>query len=333
MSGPSWSLVVTLTGPAELAVPFVAHHLDTGAQRIHVYLDRPDPALQALLAAEPRCLPVLCDDAYWKARRGRRGRPEGLVSRQLTNAEHARSVTGSDWIIHLDSDEFLYEMQPLAAALAEVPAGTDWLHIPNVERVFLAGTTPETVFDGLFRSHVTPPRAAEAIWGDVAPFLRNGLAAYVGGKIGIRRSSPLKMGLHSAATGTEGEAPPPAHPARGVAVRHVDGWTPRHWTRKIQSLRDRVALSGHKGGHRGRQEQIAWFGRTSDPAERLDLYRRLHVLDESRAAALRAAGALHDMPLDPRPAIARHFPQVAFSWSPADVDALQAAPAAAAPAG
>lgn len=324
MAGPGWSLVVTLTGPAELALPFVAHHLETGAARIHVYLDRPDPALMAALATRPRCVAVLCDDAYWTARRGRRGRPDGLVARQLANAEHARAVSDSDWIVHLDSDEFLYEMRPLADVLAEVPPGTDWLHIPNVERVRLAGADAGTVFGGLFRSHVAP-RAAAEIWGPDAEFLRDGMAAYVRGKIGIRRTCALKMGLHAAATGTEGEAPPPPHAARGIAVRHVDGWTALHWTRKIQALHDRAAQSGRKGGHRGRQAQIAWFGRTPDPAARLDLYRRLHVLDAGRAAALRAAGALHDMPLDPRPALARHFPQTVFSWLPADVDALIAA--------
>lgn len=326
MSGPGWSLVVTLAGPLALAAPFVAHHLETGAERIHVYIDRPDPELAAALAAVPRCVAVTCDAAYWTARRGRRGRPDGLVGRQIANAEDARGVSESDWLVHLDSDEFLYEMRPLSDALAEVPAGIDWLHIPNVERVLLAGQPARTVFDGLFRSHVTPPRAAEAIWGAEAPFLRNGLAAYVGGKIAIRRQSPLKMGLHAATTGIEGAPPPPAHEARGIAVRHVDGWTPLHWTRKIQALHDRVAQSGRKGGHRGRQEQIAWFGRTPDPAARLDLYRRLHVLDAERAAALRAAGALHDMALDPRPALVRHFPQLALSWSPAEVDALLAAP-------
>jgi hypothetical protein len=323
---PTWSVVVTLKGPAEMAVPFVAHHLETAALCVHVYLDAPDPALESLLAAHPRCQVTVCDDAYWQARRPRKGRPGVIVARQIVNAEDARARSDADWIVHLDSDEFLHEAVPLGAELAAVPADMDWLRLQNVERVFAPGVTAQTIFDGVWRSPLRGPRQAARIWGDDARFLRDGFSAYLVGKIAIRRTSPLHMRLHTARWPDSAAQPdgklPPFRVARDVHVRHLNGWTPLQWSAKLMLL---VETGRADNGHDGRQAQIAYVRDTADPALRAGLYDRLHRLDAGRAAALHKAGALHDMPLDPRPAIARHFPQIAFSYSLADFDARQRA--------
>ena len=333
MKKPSWSVVVTLKGPPEMAVPFVAHHLDSAAVRVHVYLDAPDPALEALLAAHPRCMVKVCDAAYWHDKRPHKGRPDVIVARQITNAEDARALSEADWIVHLDSDEFLYEAVPLADELAAVPADIDWLRLQNVERVFAPNASPETIFDGVYRSPLKGPRQVSRIWGEDGRFLRDGFSAYVVGKIAIRRHSPLRMRLHTARW-PEGDAPPgtgdgkgkgnlpPFRLAEGVKVRHLNGWTPLQWISKLMLL---VDTGRTDNGHDGRQAQIAYVRETPDPGLRAGLYDRIHRLDAGRARALRKAEALHDMPLDPRPAIARHFPQSAFSYRVADFDALQRA--------
>lgn len=312
----SWALVTTFRGPAAMVLPVVAHHLELGACEVHLYLDAPVPDLPAALAAEPRVRITLCDEAHWQALR-RGGRPDNVVARQLANAEQARTRSQADWLLHLDADEFLHADAPPGEILGALPAGEGWAKIPNVERVLPPGTVADSLFAGAFRLPLRPQQA-RAIWGEDARFLRFGLAAYTTGKVAIRPRAPWRLRLHWARdpAAPEEAAPPPHRVIEGMRVLHLDGWTPLHWTAKLLRFVD----LGLEGGHAGRREQIAHVAAGGGPAG-LALFDRLHRLTPPRARALRRAGGLRAFPFDPRPAVARLWPEALAAFGPAAFDA------------
>lgn len=326
----SWALVATVKGESEVILPFVAHHLQSDCEAIHLYLDGPDPRLAALLAPLDRVRVTICDAAWWAAFGGR---PDGLVRRQMTNCGAARRATRSEWLIHIDSDEFLIGAdggppapRPELAALE--PGRTDWARIPHLERVLRQGQVQTGLYDGLFRDQVRDPALARRIYGGDLPFLNRGFSGHVRGKTALRVRSALMPALHHATrpgqtgrTIPDAELPPFAV-LTGTRMLHFDGWTARHWTAKL--------LGRHSwGNHRPRLRQTAYLAEAATEAERLALFERLQCVGPERERALREAGLMHDIGFDPGPALAAAFPGLDLSLSAADFDRRRAA----APAG
>ena len=195
----TWSLVTTMLGVPETILPCIAHHLQSDAVRLHIYLDAPLPRIEAALAGHPRCVVTVCDGAHWARRPG--GRPDGVVRRQMANVEHARQNSDSDWLVHVDSDEFLVATDPaqplvLGAELARVPAGHDWVRIAPLERVMPPTPEPQSIFDGMFRAASTDAALIAAAYGRGAQYLQRGLSGHSRGKIGFRRKTRLRVRLH-----------------------------------------------------------------------------------------------------------------------------------------
>lgn len=326
-----WSIVATVRGEPEAVLPFVAHHLQGDCAAIHLWLDGAQPALAALLAPlAPRVRLTTCDDAWWAARGGRPGTVSG---RQIANLAAARRDVATEWLIHIDSDEFLIapDGAPPApgAELARLVAGeTDWARFPHHERVLWRGVPQAGLFDGVFRGRIADPALARRIYGADAAFLNQGYAGHARGKIALRTRSPLLAAIHQAArpgqpyrrTLPEAELPRFAMLA-SIGMLHFDGWTARHWVKKLQ-LRE-------PGGHPGRQRQVRWIAEAESDAARLALHERLQCLDPAREAALRAAGALRERGFDPAPAIAAAFPGLHLSLSAPEFDRRRAECAAA----
>uniref|UniRef100_UPI0035691549 glycosyltransferase family 2 protein n=1 Tax=Phaeovulum sp. TaxID=2934796 RepID=UPI0035691549 len=194
-----WSIVSTMHGVPETVLPCIAYHLKSDAERIHIYLDTPLPEIEAALASNPRCVVTVCDDAYWAARPA--GRPNNLVPRQNANVAHARSASDSDWLVHIDSDEFLVAADPatplaLGTELARVPKEHDWVRILPMERVLPPAPEPKTIFDGVFRSRTDDTALIAAAYGEGAPFLFRGLSGHVRGKIAFRRETRFRVRIH-----------------------------------------------------------------------------------------------------------------------------------------
>lgn len=323
----SWSIVTTLRGAPATVVPFIAHHLATDAAGIQVYLDDDDPVLIALLAPLPRVSVTVCDDAYWAAA-PRRGRPAMIVPRQLANIRHARRRTRTEWLVHIDMDEFLVPdgpgAAPLSAELAALPAGIDWARIRNLERIQSRDRPQRTVFDGFFREQAPTPEIEAEIYGRDRRFFNHGFSGYIRGKIALRVGSALGMGLHNGTfPGQSGpnlpeSALPPFRVIEGTRLLHFDGWTALHWTAKLIRHLDHVRAGT---GHGGRRQQFEFIRRVTDPARRLGLFDRLQRVTPEREAALRAHGLLRTFDFDPRPAIEAVFPGGGWSFDAADFDA------------
>lgn len=119
----SWSLVATVKAPEDKVLAFAAHHLSLGADHLWLYFDDPDQPIPDPLAHHPRVTVSLCDAAHWT--RVGKARPPQHQNRQTQNARFTyREKVSSDWIVHIDVDEFILTPRPIAAILDEAPAET-----------------------------------------------------------------------------------------------------------------------------------------------------------------------------------------------------------------
>ena len=326
-----WSLVSTMHGVPETILPCIAHHLQSDADVLHIYLDTPNPTVEAALATQPRCLLTVCDEAYWSTHS--KGRPDGVVRRQMANLRHAKRNGTSDWLVHVDSDEFLVSANPetalsLGAELSRLPDHHDWARIRPLERVLPAGVTPETIFDGCFRDVTTDPSLITAVYGDAAPFLHKGLSGHTRGKIAFRRATRLKPRLHDAvfppAPGTRLPATlpdtdlPPFSTLAGTRLLHFNGWTNLHWQSKLMRFVEAGKTTGHNGGRRA---AIGFLAANTDRDARQRLYDRVHRLSQDGQALLHGHGVLRLHPFSPEILTRRTFPTVDLDFSVEAFDA------------
>lgn len=325
---PTWSLVSTMHGIPETVLPCIAHHLRTDARNLHIYLDRPNPGIEGALAGHPRCIVTVCDEAYW-ARRPK-GRPAGLGRRQLANLRHAIRHADSDWLVHLDSDEFLVAhphgaVPNLSAELSRIPASHDWARIAPLERVLPQGQAQQGIFDGIFRA-ATPSTDLPAIYGAASGFLTKGLSGHTRGKIAFRRNTvhvprihELVQNGHEGRRGSGRKADlPPFTRLAGTRLLHFEGWTPLQWVSKLLRFIEDERISHHNGG---RTAAITYMRNHASAADRLSLFDAVQRLSPEGIAHLRNSGLLRSDPFDPTAATAATFPNIAFDFSVAAFDA------------
>ena len=182
---PTWGIVATVDEPPQLVAAFAAHHLALGAAEIHLYLDRPDPEVQRLLAGLDGVRVTVCDEQYWAASPlGRR--PPLPMGRQRQNANHAYARAGTDWLLHCDADEFVRSADKIERRMAKAPAGVAFLQLKMLERVRLADGMAG-IFDGIFRRPgMGFEQWGEEVYGRFAKFLHSGITGHAGCRTGMR---------------------------------------------------------------------------------------------------------------------------------------------------
>ncbi|MEI6099242.1 MAG: glycosyltransferase family 2 protein [Alphaproteobacteria bacterium] len=327
-SSGKWSIVSTMRSTPELVAAFVAHHMQTEALGIHIYLDEADPEVEALLAPlAPRVITRVCDAAYWAGTPFGK-RPDLIVRRQVFNAGDARKTTEAGWLVHIDSDEFLQQTEQdgattLGAELAAVPGDIHWARIGHLERVFERDTQPVSIFDGVFRRRIGNHEVVEEIYGVGSSFLRFGYSGYFVGKTATRVNSQVQMHLHGTLwPGQKGKVPdterPPFVVLAGTQLLHFDGLTPLQW---IAKLLRRVDNNRVDDGCKARRAQMHFMKDATSVAERLSLFELIQTLPRDKIEHLLKIGLMTDRPFDPSPAIAKVFPDRQFSFLIADFDA------------
>ena len=317
----SWAIVATVDEPLELLVAFTCHHLHLGASEVWLYLDRPDPAALAELAAIPGCRPVTCDDAYWRSL-GRR-RPAGINRRQVVNAAHAYENTGAAWLGHLDSDEFLMPEPGFLHELANVPLEFAGLHIANVERAWLGQVGTSSIFEGLFRvAAPLDPALAQRLFGPALDFTDHGFSAHVFGKSFARTGLPIRMGIH---------APRPQQDATAdrlfiaesqqAVICHYDGLTRQHWIDKIKRYHATGMYPVFRRGDGHRHNQIRHVASNSDDALAVhQLHDLLKLVTEAQYQDLSDHACLRAIAIDPPAAVAGLLGRRDLDFTPAYFD-------------
>ncbi|MDZ4393649.1 glycosyltransferase family 2 protein [Cypionkella sp.] len=313
-----WSVVATVSEPAPLVAAFVAACVVRGATEVHLYLDTPQPALEAALAGVPGCVLIRCDAAYWRALP--EGRPWAPSDRQRYNLQGAYDNSRVDWLLHIDADEFLSRGGDVAAALAALPASCLVAQVPVVERVYLTAPDPDDIFDGVFRRPNPLPLQAQvdAIDGAVAPFLRQGMTGYPSSKAFFRTGRGLQTDIHSARNVTLADI----SPLQGWQLHHFDGLTLQSWIGKRQRvIAQQPGWRSFAPARCAQLQAIAAEGATQD--EHAALYLAIKQLSPARAAALAALDLITPGDLDLRGDLARVFPGLGFDLSVAGFDGCE----------
>ena len=189
MDRPRWGLVATLKAPAVDILNFAAYHLELGADRLFLYLDAPDRALQAQLGAHPRIRVLHTDDAYW-SRDGRK-RPRKHQVRQSRNADHAYAdAEGLDWLAHIDVDEFIWPDRSVAQALARQPTHRWVVRMrPHEALAPPSGedSDPELIwFKGYVPADGARDRVSSRLYPGFGAFLKGGFLSHLQGKVFVR---------------------------------------------------------------------------------------------------------------------------------------------------
>jgi hypothetical protein len=195
----SWSVVSTIKAPEEKVLAFAAHHLSLGAEHLWLYFDDPETPIPAALADHPRVTVTLCDEAHWI--RVIKKRPPQHQNRQTHNARLTyRARVKTDWIVHIDVDEFILAPRPIAAILDDVAPEEVALKLEPFEAMH-DPLLPDDIytsreFRGALRHEHWPRRRAAL--GAYRKVIRDGLLSHSVGKMMYRTRVPgLVPRLHA----------------------------------------------------------------------------------------------------------------------------------------
>lgn len=306
----TWAVVMTAKEPAQLVLANVGWHLGTGASEVHVYLDDPDDPVADLLADVPGAIATRCDEAHWRATAPMKRRPDSHRRRQGLNAGQAMARAGTDWLVHLDADEFLWQDRPLGEEMAVVRELDCELHFAVHERLFPRGAPVPSIFSGQFRSSTKGLNRRSdgvdndaVIFGELAPVLHNGLLAHSAGKHAAPTGSDFRPGLHWSFRG-KGRDRAQRYHSTSTRLLHFDGLTRLHWLSKLIRYRDvnpdLIKLPPHRLAQIAAYQDIA-----GDPAALAAFHRDLREPEAAALDRLRAFGLLFEQPFDPAPTIER----------------------------
>lgn len=296
---PTWAVVTTVDEPSALVAAFAAHHLAQGASKVHLFLDKPDPEAQAMLAKLPGCEVTVCDAAYWATSK-RGSRPGQHTNRQVQNARRVYAACDADWLLHCDGDEFLRDGVMLRAELAHAPAKAMYMRLLVAERAYPRGAVGAQIFSGVFR-HELPdyPHNGPKVYGEMQAYFHYGLTGHKAGKALVRVGAGMQMGLHA-------PLGKPAHRAiRSTRLLHFDGLTRLHFTLKL--LRRAHEPPSHASNRHGTARSTQFLSlreSVADAALREALVSVLKALDRRQLQQLRGLGCLDEAEFDPRPVLA-----------------------------
>jgi hypothetical protein len=191
----SWAVVTTMKAPEEKVLAFAAHHLSLGADHLWLYFDDPGQLIPEPLTRHPRVTVTPCDDAHWQ-RVGKK-RPPQHQNRQTQNARLTyRARVTSDWIAHIDVDEFILPSRPIATILDDTPPDTIAMKLEPFEAMH-DPLLPDDIytsreFRGALRHEHWPRRRAAL--GHYRKVIRDGMLSHTVGKViyrtGIRGLLP-----------------------------------------------------------------------------------------------------------------------------------------------
>ena len=266
----SWSLVSTVKAPEEKVLAFAAHHLSLGADHLWLYFDDPEEPIPPALAEHPRVTVTLCDDDHW-VRVGKK-RPPQHQNRQTQNARLTyRERVTSDWIVHIDVDEFLLTQRPIATILDETSAETIAMKLEPFEAMH-DPLLPDDIytareFRGALRHEHWPRRRAAL--GPYRKVIRDGMLSHTVGKMIYRTRIPgLLPRLHAVMVDKEFVKTPDWQPE--MKLLHFHSQDKAAW---LAALPFRMT----KGAYQFRPELQAFLAEAS-PEETDKFYRRTQIL-------------------------------------------------------
>lgn len=242
---PTWGVVSTIKAPATDILNFVAHHLELGAHRVHVYIDEDNPQAREALSDHPKCRVTVTDAAYWAHRR--KGRPDAHQPRQTANATNCYNRNPQvDWLAHIDVDEFLWPSIPIPEQLAALPSDTRSARVHPIEA--LAPDPEDPPLEGQIwcKGHARQqgPRRAQTneIYPTYGEHLNGGFLSHVAGKVFVRTGlDKVSLRIHNAFFDRQQDPEPTRLDALHLVHLHAHSWA--HWQ---ETFRFRMAQGSYR---------------------------------------------------------------------------------------
>ena len=307
----SWGIVATIRAPLDDILRFAAHHIDLGADRLHLFLDEPNRRTVRVLRRHPKVEIRVCNDDYWQ-RRGRE-RPDKHQVRQSFNANFIYDQTNLDWLAHIDVDEFLWPASPICDLLEDIPPDIPAIRIRPIEA--LAG-------DGdLYKTQLPKGSDGLALAGVIYPkyggFVQGGFLSHVQGKLFVRKGLPnLKNRIHDLYQNNRLLPCKTEMTQIDLCHRHAPDWD--HW---LAHYRFRLERGSYQAGltpnlprERGglnKFELLSWIEAENGLDGLRDFYDEISAADPKILARLKEHGMLRHRPLDLDRKVAKHFPGTA----------------------
>lgn len=205
MGNGSWSVVSTIRAPEYQVNEFLEHYIGLGADKIYVFFDDEEYSAYDVNRFSGKVIPFICNEDYWASvykappMSHRKGRPDAVEIRQGVNALFAREIMHSEWILHVDIDEFIYVKKPVVEVLAAYPDNVFSVLLRTLEAVYdevkKPGQETHTVY---FKKSVHQKELLSNIYSDeLLSCATNGLWGTVIGKSFIRKHPEVKfMSVH-----------------------------------------------------------------------------------------------------------------------------------------
>jgi Glycosyl transferase family 2 len=209
----TWGIVATVNAPEDKVLAFVAHHLSLGAEHLWLYFDDPATPVPPALVSHPRVTVTLCDAAHWAA--VGKPRAEAHQHRQTLNARFTYRQARTDWLTHIDVDEFIHTSRPVAEVLDDAPHDAIAMKLEPYEAMH-DPMLPDDIytareFRGAIRHEHWPRRRAAL--GDYRKVIRDGMLSHTVGKVIFRTGiKGLLPKLHAVVLGGEFVKVPDWHP-------------------------------------------------------------------------------------------------------------------------
>ncbi|MBN9889743.1 glycosyltransferase family 2 protein [Salipiger abyssi] len=302
----NWGLVSTIRAPLPQIARFAAHHIELGAEALHIYLDAPEAETVAFLSRHPSIHITQCDAAYWQA--SGKPRMEAHQLRQAHNATRALRETADSlhWLGHIDVDEFLLPDRPVSGILADISPRHALARIAPAEALARDDGPPQH-FKLTHRQAGQPKAVLQEIYPTFGLHLYGGFLSHSSGKVFARTGIPdTRLGIHTLKYRGE-EASNRAKPADiHLAHLHAPSW--EHFLTHLAFRRDKGSYRARSSRPEMGQADLIGFLAEEEGEAGLRL-----LFDEVCADTpeLREKLAAHDMLLsrdfDPDAAVARVF--------------------------
>lgn len=303
-----------------MLLTYVAHHLQQGVSTVWLFLDAPDPEFEKLVADKPRVKVVNTDAVYWQNEHGR-ARPKDFRGRQIANAQWAYENSQSEWLAHIDADEFITRVPELTEFLDNQPAEILTVCLWNAERAFIRGLPVRNVYGGVFRAALADRRNAltTQTYGADVRYLNFGIAGYSNGKSISRVGKGMDILLHRAVLPGLKDGESIRAYFDGFSLLHYDGLTRDHWVNKMLLRAPNGKLLKRKNKARINQIVDTWHAR-NDVLLQDAIYRAAKTLSLRQLFLLFRARKVLPKLFNVSKAVALEFPDLNVDFSPKEID-------------
>jgi len=316
MTTATWGIVSTIKAPAKDILTFAAYHLDLGAHRVHIYLDEENPEAFKALKAHPKCRVIVCDEGYW---RRRKGRPEKHQQRQTANATHCyRRRPQIDWLAHIDVDEFLWFLSPLTGQFDAIPDTALSARIRPVEALAPDTNDPppdgQIWFKGVNRHRKLRAAQTIEIFPTYGAHLNGGFLSHVVGKVFVRTGQDqIGLRIHNAFVAGEMDDNPCEMSGTLLCHLHAPSWEAflAAYRYRLQNGSYRADLKPAPLSGDGGMNMHALFSmleREGGEAALRSFYDEVCTATPALRERLLHHKLLHGITLDLDAKLARHFP-------------------------